>query len=96
MTEYEAYQEHIRYTHDTLPDRCLLLIALLISPLGLPMLAVWLLGKLQGANAAMKTLSPNKRQAGARLLRLVSKSLFTFLLISIIILARKEWTHDNL
>lgn len=33
----------------------LLVIALLISPLGLPMLAVWLLGKLQGANAAMKT-----------------------------------------
>ena len=32
----------------------LLVIALLISPLGFPMLAVWLLGKLQGANAAMK------------------------------------------
>lgn len=32
----------------------LLVIAFLISPMGLPMLAVWLLGKLQGANAAMK------------------------------------------
>ena len=32
----------------------LLVIALLISPLGLPMLAVWMLGKLQGANAAIK------------------------------------------
>ena len=32
----------------------LLVIAFLIIPLGLPMLAVWLLGKLQGANAAMK------------------------------------------
>ena len=32
----------------------ILVIAFLISPLGLPMLAVWLLGKLQGANMAMK------------------------------------------
>ena len=32
----------------------LLLIAFLVSPMGLPMLAVWLLGKLQGANAAIK------------------------------------------
>lgn len=32
----------------------LLVIAFLISPMGLPMLAVWLLGKLQGANAAVK------------------------------------------
>lgn len=32
----------------------LLLIAFLISPLGLPMLAVWLLGKLQSATAAVK------------------------------------------
>ena len=32
----------------------LLVIALLISQMGLPMLAVWLLGKLQGADAAMK------------------------------------------
>ena len=32
----------------------LLVIALLISPLGLPMLAVWLLGKLQSATAAVK------------------------------------------
>lgn len=33
----------------------LLLIAFLISPMGLPMLAVWLLEKLQGANAAIKS-----------------------------------------
>lgn len=33
----------------------LLLIAFLVSPMGLPMLAVWLLGKLQGANAAIKS-----------------------------------------
>ena len=32
----------------------LLVLAFLISPMGLPMLAVWGLGKLQGANAAMK------------------------------------------
>ena len=32
----------------------LLVIALLISPLGLPMLAVWMLDKLQGANTAIK------------------------------------------
>ena len=32
----------------------LLLIAFLISPLGLPMLAVWLLGKLQSTNAAVR------------------------------------------
>lgn len=32
----------------------LLVIALLISPLGLPMLAVWLLGKLQSTNAAVR------------------------------------------
>lgn len=32
----------------------LLLIAFLVSPMGLPMLAVWLLGKLQDANAAIK------------------------------------------
>lgn len=32
----------------------LLLIAFLVSPMGLPMLAVWLLEKLQGANAAIK------------------------------------------
>lgn len=32
----------------------LFVIAFLISPMGLPMLAVWLLGKLQGANAAIK------------------------------------------
>lgn len=32
----------------------LLVIAFLVSPLGLPMLAVWLLAKLQGANAAIK------------------------------------------
>lgn len=32
----------------------LLLIAFLVSPMGLPMLAVLLLGKLQGANAAIK------------------------------------------
>jgi len=32
----------------------LLMLAFLISPMGLPMLAVWWLGKLQGANAAMK------------------------------------------
>ena len=32
----------------------LLVIAFLISPLGLPMMAVWMLGKLQGANSAMK------------------------------------------
>lgn len=37
----------------------LLVIALLISPLGLPMLAVWMLGKLQGANAAMKNFLYN-------------------------------------
>lgn len=33
----------------------LLVLAFLISPLGLPMLAVWLLGKLQGVNTAMKS-----------------------------------------
>ena len=32
----------------------LLALAFLISPMGLPMLAVWGLGKLQGVNAAMK------------------------------------------
>lgn len=32
----------------------LLVLAFLISPMGLPMLAVWILGKLQGVNAAMK------------------------------------------
>lgn len=32
----------------------LLLIAFLISPLGLPMLAVWLLGILQSTNAAVR------------------------------------------
>lgn len=32
----------------------LLLIAFLISPLGLPMLAVWLLGKLQSTNAVVR------------------------------------------
>ena len=32
----------------------LLLIAFLISPLGLPVLAVWLLGKLQSTNAAVR------------------------------------------
>ncbi len=32
----------------------LLVLAFLISPMGLPMLAVWGLGKLQGANAAIK------------------------------------------
>ena len=35
------------------------------NPLGLPMLAVWGLGKLQGANAAMKNSSIVKAQAGA-------------------------------
>ena len=33
----------------------LLVLAFLISPMGLPMLAVWGLGKLQGANAAVKS-----------------------------------------
>ena len=33
----------------------LLVLAFLISPMGLPMLAVWLLGKLQSANLAMKS-----------------------------------------
>ena len=32
----------------------LLMLALLISPMGLPMLAVWGSGKLQSVNAAMK------------------------------------------
>ena len=32
----------------------LFVLAFLMSPMGLPMLAVWGLGKLQGANAAMK------------------------------------------
>lgn len=32
----------------------LLLLAFLFSPMGLPMLAVWLLSKLQNANSAMK------------------------------------------
>ncbi|MCH5278362.1 MAG: succinate dehydrogenase [Christensenellaceae bacterium] len=32
----------------------LLVLAFLISPMGLPMLAVWLLGKLQSANEAVK------------------------------------------
>ena len=32
----------------------LLVFAFLVSPMGLPMLAVWVLGKLQGVNAAMK------------------------------------------
>ena len=32
----------------------IILLAFLISPMGLPMLAVWWLGKLQGANVAMK------------------------------------------
>lgn len=32
----------------------LLVFAFLVSPMGLPMLAVWALGKLQGINAAMK------------------------------------------
>ncbi len=42
----------------------LLVVAFLISPLGLPMMAVWLLGKLQGANMAMKALL--NRQAHER------------------------------
>ena len=33
----------------------LLVLAFLISPMGLPMLAVWGLGKLQDANAAIKS-----------------------------------------
>ena len=33
----------------------LLALAFLISPMGLPMLAVWGLGKLQGGNAAVKS-----------------------------------------
>ena len=32
----------------------LLVIAFLVSPMGLPMMAVWLLGKLQGVNATIK------------------------------------------
>ena len=32
----------------------LLVLAFLISPMGLPILAAWILGKLQGVNAAMK------------------------------------------
>lgn len=32
----------------------LLLIAFLISPMGLPMMAVWLLGKLQNVNYALR------------------------------------------
>lgn len=33
----------------------LLVLAFLISPMGLPMLAVWLLGKLQGVNLTIKS-----------------------------------------
>ena len=32
----------------------LLVLAFLVSPMGLPMMAVWLLGKLQGVNATIK------------------------------------------
>ena len=32
----------------------LLVLAFLISPMGLPILAAWILGKLQGVNVAMK------------------------------------------
>ena len=44
----------VQITYSVKNGIILLLIAFLISPLGLPMLAVWLLGKLQSTNAAVR------------------------------------------
>ena len=69
----------------------LLVLAFLISPMGLPLLAVQGLGKLQDVNTAMKNFSHSSKRKPGRTPRLAFlKSLFTFLLISDIILARRE------
>ncbi|MGN1027897.1 MAG: CD1845 family protein [Faecousia sp.] len=44
----------VMITYSVKNGAILLVLAFLISPMGLPMLAVWILGKLQGVNAAMK------------------------------------------
>ena len=46
-------------TYSVKNDVIFLVPAFLLSPMGLPMLAVWGLGKLQGANAAMKSFIRN-------------------------------------
>ena len=71
----------------------LLVLAFLISPMGLPLLAVQGLDKLQDVNATMKNFihsySASRGERDPPRLAFL-KSLFTFLLISNIILARRK------
>lgn len=44
----------VLFTYSVQNGIILLVIAFLVSPMGLPMMAVWLLGKLQSVNASLK------------------------------------------